>query len=207
MTKSGASIIIGNVLRSDIRSFVIAARLKEPEVPTFGAFVRAPIQQGQAILIGLIYDIRLRDDPFLRNLAATVTPDNPNYAEIIKDQQENRAIPVEISVAAIGYGDNDGHEGHYRHGLPPQPPLILHSITSCDTDEIRAITAAPDFMRPLLDNRDIPLVELLPPVLRTAARLQPEADQEHYLVTAGRYLARQMGRDLIRLESILQRLS
>ncbi|MCU0522554.1 MAG: hypothetical protein MUF84_17905 [Anaerolineae bacterium] len=85
------TIAIGNVLRAELRSFVVASRIPAPEVPTFGAFVRAPIQQGTAELIGL-------------NLAATVVPGIPEYDEIIRDQRENRAVPVEISVAAVGSG-------------------------------------------------------------------------------------------------------
>ncbi len=195
-------VIIGNVLRSDIRGFVVASRLREPEVPTFGSFVRAEIQQGQAELIGLIYDIRLQDDPFLRNLAATLTPDTPRYQEIIRDQQENRAIPVEIAVAAVGYRDARG----YHYSLPPQPPMVLFRIVACTADEVRQITARPDFMRTLLENRDVPADELIPAALRTAALLRSESERDGYLVSAGRYLARLMGRDPIRLESLLRRL-
>ena len=83
-------ITIGNVLRADIRGFVVASRIPEPDVPTFGTFVRAKIQQQRADLIGLVYNITLQDDPFLRNLAVTVVPDDPRYAEIIRDQHENR---------------------------------------------------------------------------------------------------------------------
>ncbi len=195
-------VIIGNVLRSDIRVFVVASRLKEPEVPTFGSFVRVEIQQGQAELIGLIYDIRLQDDPFLRNLAATLTPETPRYQEIIRDQQENRAVPVEIAVAAVGYRDANG----YHYSLPPQPPMVLFRIVACTADEVRQITARPDFMRVLLENRDIPADELIPAVLRTATQLRPAAEREAYLLDAGRYLARLIGRAPIRLESLLRRL-
>lgn len=196
------TITIGNVLRADIRGFVVASRIPEPDVPTFGTFVRAKIQQQRADLIGLVYNISLQDDPFLRNLAVTVVPDDPQYAEIIRDQQENRAIPVEISVAAVGYRDEDG----YHYGLPPQPPMILYSITVCSKDEVRHITDSPDFLRALLDNRDVPVDELIPTALLRAARLRPDVVRESFFVSAGRYLARYLGRDPIRLERILRRL-
>ena len=203
MTDQDKTITIGNVLRADIRGFVVASRIPEPDVPTFGTFVRAAIQQRQADLIGLVYNITLQDDPFLKNLAVTVIEDDPRYAEIIRDQQENRAIPVEIAVAAIGYRDEAG--SHY--GLPPQPPMILHRIVVCSKDEVRHITDAPDFMRALLDNHDVPADELIPTALQRAARLRPEALRGEFFLEAGRYLAHYLGRDPVRLERILRRLA
>ncbi|MBN1876872.1 MAG: hypothetical protein JXA33_21800 [Anaerolineae bacterium] len=200
ITAQENTIRIGNVLRADIRGFVIASRIPEPQVPTFGTFVRVPIQQGEADLIGLVYDIRLQDDPFLRNLAITVVEGDPQYNEIIKDQQENRALPVEISVVAVGYHDEDG----YHYGLPPQPPMILHTITVCSKEEVRHITESPDFMQPILDNRDVPADELIPRALLRSSKLRPEAIREDFLLQAGRYLAHILGRDPIRLERILR---
>lgn len=208
MVDSDRTITIGNVLRADIRGFVVASRIPEPDVPTFGTFVRAAIQQERADLIGLVYNITLQDDPFLKNLAVTVIEGDPHYAEIIRDQQENRAIPVEIAVAAIGYRDEDGDAGRgYHYGLPPQPPMILHRIVVCSKAEVRHITAAPDFMRALFDNRDVPADELIPTALQRAARLRPEALRGEFFLEAGRYLAHYLGRDPIRLERILRRLA
>lgn len=197
-------ITIGNVLRADIRGFVVASRIPEPEVPTFGTFVRAPIQQGSADLVGLVYDIRLQDDPFLRNLAATVTPGDPRFDEVIRDQRENRAVPVEISVASVGYRYCD--DPNYAYGLPPQPPMVLHQIVVCPPDEVRVITSSPDFMRALIDNQDIPADELIPTTLLRAANLYPGSAAE-FLLEAGRYLARYLGRDPVRLEKILLRIA
>ena len=203
MPPQSQAIAIGNVLRADIRGFVVASRIPAPEVPTFGTFVRAPIQQDTAELIGLVYDIRLQDDPFLRNLAATVTQGDPRYTEIIRDQRENRAVPVEISVASVGYcytGDSS-----YRYGFPPQPPMVLNQIEVCSEEEIAEITSSPDFLRALLDNVDIPADELIPTTLLRTVAHHP-GDQQAYLISAGRYLARHLGRDPIRLEKILRRI-
>ena len=198
------TIVIGNVLRADIRGFVVASRIPEPEVPTFGTFVRAPIQQGQTDLIGIVHNIRLQDDPFLRTLAATIAPDDPQYAEVIQDQRENRALPVEISVAAIGYRMAGG--GSFIYGFPPQPPMVLYSIAVCSDQEVKAITASPEFMRTLLDAPDLPTDELIPAALERAAALRPASEVEHFLVDSGRYLARYLGRDPVRLDRILRRL-
>jgi hypothetical protein len=98
----------------------------------------------------------LQDDPFLKNLAINLDQADE---EIIRDQRENRVIPVEISVAAVGYRDDT----LYRYGLPPQPPMVLYRITDCDEDEVRAITESPEFMRTLLENRDIPSARFVIP--------------------------------------------
>lgn len=204
MPSTSKVIAIGNVLRADIRGFVIASRIPEPEVPTFGTFVRAPIQHDRAQLIGLVYDIRLQDDPFLRNLAVTVRSGDPAFDEIIADQRDNRVIPVEISVASVAYHYLD--DPQCRYGLPPQPPMILHQITVCASEEVQRITRSPDFMRALLDNRDIPADELIPTALLRAAPLHAKAEYD-FLLDAGRYLARNLGRDPARLERILQRIA
>jgi len=199
------AIPIGNVLRADIRGFVVASRIPEPDVPTFGTFVRVPIQQERAQLIGLVYDIRLQDDPFLRHLAVTVSENNPQHQEIIADQRE-RVIPVEIGVAAVGYQDEDGV---YQYGLPPQPPMILKQITVCRSEEVKRITAQPDWMQPLLENRDVPVDPLIARALRRSAHLydEPGSNQrEMYLLGASRYLARFLAREPLRLETILRRL-
>ncbi|MGC9397576.1 MAG: hypothetical protein ACP5HM_00390 [Anaerolineae bacterium] len=199
------AIPIGNVLRADIRGFVVASRIPEPDVPTFGTFVRAPIQEGRAQLIGLVYDIRLQDDPFLRHLAATLNEDNPHHQEIIADQRE-RVIPVEIGVTAVGYRSA---ENVYRYGLPPQPPMILKQIIVCRPQEVKEMTVRPDWLHPLLENPDVPVDALIARTLERSARLYGERGSEaheRYLLAASRYLARFLAREPLRLETILRQL-
>jgi len=205
MDKTTNAITIGNVLRADIRSFVVASRIPEPEVPTFGTFVWVPIQQGHSKLIGLVYDIRLQDDPFLRHLAVSVDETNPQHQEFIADQRE-RAIPVEISVAAVGYCNEDEL---YRYGLPPQPPMILKQIFVCTPKEVKAITQQPDWIRLLLETRDVPTDALIARTLERSAGLYGNPgtkEREAYLIPALRYLARYMTREPLRLETILQQI-
>ncbi len=200
MNENRHAIPIGNVLRANIRGFVVASRIPEPQVPTFGTFVRAPIQGDQAKLLGLVYDIRLQDDPFLRHLAVAVDESNPQHQTIIADQRE-RVVPVEISVAAIGYRDE---ADRYFHGLPPQPPMILKQIMVCEKEEVQQITEQPDWIAPLLDNPDVPADAL---IARALVRSSPlHRAREPYLVEAARYLARYLARDPLRLETILRQL-
>ena len=205
MNESTTTIVIGSVLRADIRGFVIASRIPEPNVPTFGTFVRAPIQQGQADAVGLVYDIRLQDDPFLKNLAVTVMgEDLTEYNEIIRDQQENRVIPVEISVVAVGYLQVNHGKMNIYYGFPPQPPMILRRIHVCSREEVLIITEKPDFMRVLMDNTNISADELITTALKRAAMLRSSAERPDFLIECGNYLARYLGREPLRLEKILR---
>jgi hypothetical protein len=202
------SIAIGNVLRADIRGFVIASRIPEPEVPTFGTFVRAPIQQQHADVIGLVYDIKLQDDPFLKNLAVMVTDEvEEEYQEVIRDQQENRVIPVEISVIAVGYQQRQDEVSPYHYGYPPQPPMILRRIHVCSQEEVLHITEKPDYLRVLLDNQNFYADELMSVVIRKTALLRMPANRRDYLLTHGQYLARYMGHEPMRVEKILRAIS
>ncbi len=202
------TLAIGSVLRADIRGFVIASRIPEPAVPTFGTFVRAPIQHGQAEVIGLVYDIRLQDDPFLKNLAVTVMDESTaEFREVIRDQQENRVIPVEISVVAIGYQQIQNDAPRYIYGFPPQPPMILRRINVCSEEEVRLFTKHPDFMRVLLGNYDIPADELIPTAIQRAVSVQLPETRTEFLLACGKYLARLMGNEPMRLEKILRTIS
>lgn len=196
-------ITVGNVLRADIRGFVIASRIPEPDVPTFGAFVRAPIQQEQAALIGQVYDIRLEADPFMRSIAAAVDERDPAYQEVIADQRAVRLLPVEISVIALGYRDI---QGRYHGGLPPQPPMLLRRIALCAEEEVRALTETPEFLDRLLESRDVPADDLIRAALRQALALRPGQDGKDYRLSIGRYLAHRLAQDPLRLSVLLQRL-
>jgi hypothetical protein len=198
MSDGDSGFVVGRVLRSSIRGFVVASRIPEPDVPVFGSFVKAEIQRGATELIGLVYDIQIADDPFIRQLALQEEPDQVALA----DQREIRGVPIEVGVVAVGY--HDGHD--VFHGLPPQPPIMLNRILICDDAEVAAFTARLDFLRLLLNSREVPADELMVSCLRVAAQARPEAERRPFLLNAGRELARLMGADLVRLEALLGRL-
>lgn len=189
---------IGRVLRSSIRGFVVGSRIPEPDVPIFGSFVKAEIQQGATDLIGLVYDIQISDDPFVRQLALQDEPDQVAIA----DQLENRAVPIEVGVIAVGYRNG----ARIFHGLPPQPPIMLNRILICDDDEVYAFTQRLDFLRLLFNSREVPVDELIVSCLRLATQARPEGERKSFLLNAGRELTRLMGADLVRLEALLGRL-
>ncbi len=189
---------IGRLLRSSTTGYVFGCRVPEASVPRFGDFVKAPAQRGQTDVIGLVYDLVIQDDPFVRQMVAT-----PNLDEVyIQDQRNNRNVPIEVSVLAIGYRDDGG----WTHGLPPQPPVTLDRIDECSVDEVIDFTASFEFVRLVLDSDDAPGDELLAVALRRAAGLRAPQDQAAFLRRAGREMARLLSRDLTRLEKLLRRI-
>ena len=198
MSTGDQQFMVGRVLRSSIRGFIIASRIPEPDVPVFGAFVRVKVQQGATDLIGLVYDIQVADDPFVRQLAMQEEPDEVALA----DQREIRGVPIEVSVLAVGYCQ----DGTILHGLPPQPPIMLNRIFVCDPALVRDFSARLDFLRLVYNSREVPADELIVSSLQLAAQARPRAERAPFLIGAGRELARLMGADPVRLEALLRRL-
>lgn len=189
---------IGRLLRSATTGYVFGCSVPEPEVPLFGAFVRAPAQRGTTDVIGLIYDIVIEDDPFVRQMVATA--DLPEA--YIEDQRVNRQVPIEVSVLAVGYRNRAG----FQHSLPPQPPITLDRISACSPAEVLEFTARFDYLRLILDSPDAPADELIAVSLRQAADMRPPEDRLFFLRVAGKELARLLNRDLARLENLLRRI-
>jgi hypothetical protein len=148
-------------------------------------------------IYGLIHDVRMEDDPFVRQIATT----DGLPAETIEDQRQNRQVPIEVGVLVVGY--RRGTEIHHR--LPPQPPLSLDIIHTCASDELVAFTERFDYFRLVLDNRDLPCDELIAASLRAAAEAR-QAQGYGFLVEAGRELARLLALDPVRLDAVLRRL-
>ncbi len=191
--------IIGRVTRCSTRGFVGAIRLPEPDLPTFGSLCQAEAQQGRSQVVGLIYDISIQDDEFARQLvtAEGVTP------EQLADSQANRQVPVEFSALAVGYAN----AGQFHYGLPPQPPLTLAPIHTLSDEEALAFSASLDFLPLLLSATEVPVDDLLVAALRRASALRPRSQRAGYLLQAGRVCARLLGRDLTRLETVLNGLA
>lgn len=196
MTNGQATI--GRLLRSATSGYVFGCSVPEPAVPLFGTFVKAPAQRGQSEVIGVIYNITIEDDPFVKQMVAA--PDLRD--EYIEDQRSNRQVPIEVSVLAVGYRNGGG----FAYGLPPQPPITLDRIFNCTDDEVREFTSRQDYLRLLIEARDLgnSADELIVDSLQYAARTQP--DKQRFLREAGKELARLLGRDLNRLGNILRRL-
>jgi hypothetical protein len=188
---------VGRVLRAGTRGFAIGCAVMTPDIPAFGSFVRADGLTPGSTIYGLIYDVSVEDDPFVRQFIGANPPE-----EVVRDQRENRQVPIEVSVLAVGCGDSQT----IRHCLPAQPPITLDWLYQCSDEEVRAFTAHFDYFRLVLESREVPADELLAASLRTAAAARPEHEREPFLIEAGRELARLLANDPVRLEGLLRRL-
>ncbi|HSJ58092.1 MAG TPA: hypothetical protein VLC95_12985 [Anaerolineae bacterium] len=192
-----AELTVGRIVRSSTQRFAVGCRVLQPEVPTFGALVW--VNAFDIGIYGLIYDVRMEDDPYVRQVA--IAPDAPE--EILADQRQ-RQVPIEVQVLVVGFQ----RDGVIEHRLPPQPPLSLDVIHTCDGPDLVKFTERFDYFRLVLDNRDLPADELLATNLRKAAAARGDDGNldRDYLVKAGRELARLLVNDLQRLDAMLRRL-
>ncbi len=191
-------VVLGRVTRCSTRGFAGAYPLHGELIPHFGAFCAAPFQDGGSV-IGVVYDINIEDDPLARQLAALDSVPE----EQIRDSQENRQIPVEFSVLALGY-----HLGETLYQtLPPRPPLTLQPIHRLSKETLIAFTNDYRYLHTIAQAPAIPVDDLLIACALEATTVRPESEQERYLLGAGRMLARMLAGDLHRLEQILGTLS
>ncbi|MBX3062819.1 MAG: hypothetical protein U0528_11875 [Anaerolineae bacterium] len=188
--------LIGRVLRASTIGYVCGTRSSEMMVPSFGAFVRTSQRDSDTEVLGLIYAIHIDDDPLVRQL---IMANNMNVATI-RDQRENRMVPVEISVVNIGYRDS----GRSYHALPPRPPVSLDEVYLCSDESIHEFTSRLDFFRLVLNTSEVPTEELLAAALKLAAAARPMGERRDFLVTAGRRLAQLLSHDLTRLNHLLR---
>jgi hypothetical protein len=189
---------VGRVLRASSRGFTVGCELQQSDIPRFGSLVRADGITPGSTIYGLVYNISLEDDLFVRHFIGSDTAE-----EVIQDQRSNRQVPVEVSILSVGCDEG----GTIRQCLPAHPPVTLDWLYQCTDEDVRAFTARLDYFRLVLDAREAPVDELLAASLRAGAAARPEGERETFLVQAGRELTRLLSGDPVRLEGLLRRLS
>ena len=190
---------VGWVLRSSTVGFAVGCRVLQPSTPHFGDLVKVALSNDdETEVFGLIYNVQVPDDPSVRQLILT----GDLEPEVMRDQRENRLVPIEVSVLVVGYQQG----GRIIQGLPPQPPISLDSLIICEADDLRAFTEQLDYVRLTINAAQIPADELLIANLRRAAEVRSPEAQRAFLLGAGRELARLLSTDLVRLDSILRRI-
>lgn len=190
---------LGRTLRSSTTAFTFGAAENTPNLPAFGELVRA--EAGGAVVYGLVYEVLIEDDPFVRQIVAASAELQP---ERIEDMRQRRQIPVEISALAIACQS----EGRIHQRIPPRPPGALQPIFACSDDERRQVLGEPfSYFHTLLSSAQCPSEELLAAGLRRAAASQLPGQDRGFLLQAGRELARLLAVDLPRLDAILRRLA
>jgi hypothetical protein len=195
-------VMIGRVLRASTTGFTIGCQpsiaAQAQSTPPFGALVRAENADGSQTY-GLVGDIVVEDDPFVRQLVAAGVEDE----EYIADQRQRRQVPVAVEVLTVG-----GRLGlSVSYWLPPLPPGTLDRIYACTAAEIVRFTERHDWVRTVLAAGTLPADALLVAALRGASAARPPDQRESYLVSAGRELAKLLALDLTRLEGILRQLT
>lgn len=147
---------VGRVLRASTQGFVIGCQVRQLSTPSFGCLVKAQPVDAREVIYGLIYNMNVDDDPLVRRL---ILADNQPEA-VINDQRQNRLLPIEMSVLAVGYR----RESRIFHGMPPRPPLNLDPVVLCDdASEIADFTDRLGYLRLILRAADlgVPVDQLL----------------------------------------------
>ena len=153
---------IGRMLSANSRECVVSALTPQNDIPAFGSMLRIPLEADQPEIYGVVTDITLEEDGFLRQIAGS-----PSISEeVIRDARENRNVPIVLRTVFIGYKDGD----RVLHLLPPRPPVTLTEIYSCTDREICEFTRKTGYLRLLMDVTTLPAGELLAVHLRQAAR-------------------------------------
>ena len=194
------TIEIGRLLRAGTSGFVVGCHVSQLESPSFGALVKAPLENDYQIY-GLIHDIRIDDDGLVRQLVTANGVDD----NIIADNRLNRNVPLEISVLAVGYFQG----GHFYHLLPPRPPLSLDVIYLCSQEELRQFTAAGRFgyFRHVLRASDLAVGELLAAHLQQAQQAHTEGGNQAWVNQATQELIILLRDDYPKLMEVLGAMS
>lgn len=187
---------IGKLLRAGTTGFVFGCRVSQLDAPELGSLVSADIGPG-ARVIGMITAIHIDDDGLVRQLVAT---DNSS-PEVIRDNRDNRNIPVEISVLSLG----NSREGVVSHLLPPRPPLSLNTVYLCGDDEVAAFTGTGRFgyFRHILNQEEAPTAELLACHLKLAQAAHLAAGNPDWINAASRHLITMLRDDYPLLMNVL----
>lgn len=189
--------VVGRVLRASTRGYSCGTHsTRIDHRHDFGAFVKVPIANDDTLFaIGLIYAVEVKDDLLVSELVMAESFD----ANILRDQRENRMIPVEISVLNIGYGRDEV----FATSLPPRPPMSLTQVRLCTADEVFYFTHMKDFFRLVLNASEVPSDDLLAAMLRYASAAYHESERYDFMVRSGQQLTRLLSGNTQRLASIL----
>jgi len=186
-------IEIGRLLRAGTTGFVAGCRVNQLSAPSFGTLARAPLEEGYQVY-GLIYNISIEDDGLVKQL---VTAENISD-DVMRDNRENRIVPVEMSALAVGYEQ----DGKIFHLLPPRPPLSLDVVYLCDDKDLTRFTEKFGYFRHILNGKDAPVGEVFAAHLLQAGRARG-ADGGRWIKAAAQEIITLLRDDYPALMSVL----
>ena len=182
--------------------------LKFPQMPPFGSWVKSfDEESGNKILSVVSYVTTTPIDSVHRARALGLS-----LTELREQQPQIFAmLKTEFKAAIVGYeipetslnsnGDNLGKVYQY---LPPRPPQIHQGVYKCQPEEVIHFTEKLDFLRTLLQAKDVPVESLVAAAIRDVYRLRKANRQ--WLVQVGRTLSTLLKDDYDRLRYILSQL-
>lgn len=182
--------------------------LKFPQMPPFGSWIKSYDEEsGNKILAVVTYVTTTPIDSVHRARALGLS-----LAELREQQPQIFAmLKTEFKAAIVGFEtperNNNGSSnslGKVYQYLPPRPPQIHQAVYNCGASEVVHFTDNLDFLRTLLQVKDIPVESLVAAAVRDVYRLR-EANRD-WLVAVGRTLSVLLKDDYDRLRYILSQI-
>ena len=202
---------IGEVIETSTTGFLAQCLepedLKFPVMPPFGSWIKSfDEESGNKILAIVTYVTTSPIDSVHRARALGLS------LEELREQQPQifAMLKTEFKAAIVGFEtpeDTNGSGasvGRVYQYLPPRPPQIHQSVYHCDAEEVVHFTENLDFLRTLLQVKDIPVESLVAAAVRDVYR-QRQANRD-WLVNVGRTLSTLLKDDYDRLRYILSQI-
>ena len=182
--------------------------LKFPAMPPFGSWIVSfDEESGNKIYSVVTYVTTTPIDSVHRARAlglslAELREQQPQIFAMLKTEFKAAIVGYEVRHHRNGNGNNLGKVYQY---LPPRPPQIHQGVYRCEAEEVIHFTEDLDFLRTLLQVKDIPVESLIAASIREVYRLR-QANRT-WLVQVGRTLSTLLKDDYDRLRYILSQIS
>lgn len=182
--------------------------LKFPKMPPFGSWIASfDEESGNKILAVVTHVTTTPIDSVHRARALGLS-----LAELREQQPQIFAmLKTEFKAAIVGYevpnnslNGNGNNLGKVFQYLPPRPPQIHQAVYRCEPVEVIHFTEKLDFLRTLLQVKDIPVESLVAASVRDVYQLR-QANRD-WLVSVGRNLSVLLKDDYDRLRYILSQI-
>ena len=180
--------------------------LKFPVMPPFGSWIKSfDEESGNKILAVVTYVTTSPIDSVHRARALGLS-----LEELREEQPQIFAmLKTEFKAAIVGFetptnSKDEAQLGQVFQYLPPRPPQIHQSVYHCEAEEVVHFTENLDFLRTLLQAKDIPVESLVAASVRDVYRLR-QANRD-WLVNVGRTLSTLLKDDYDRLRYILSQI-
>ena len=185
---------------------VVEASSTEFLVHCYGLYESAPLgalvkTDGAGSVLGIVHEVATTSIDPGRHPMAMGAEEETVESIYQSNPQLGRLYSTRFRSLLVGHRSN----GDLLRYLAPTPPRIHDHVYRCDGDEIAEFCSSLDFL-PTLLNAPVPTQdEVVAAFLRAAAASHPRG--EDFRVRAGKELARLLGGQLPRLNTLLKRLS